>query len=223
MRVGAAQHFLVESEALGDRERVGRAGQPKPQAEGRPQRVRVELHACVPHAGRVEREGLELRVVGRRGREHASLEQGLEYRHRERRTFIRIGAGADFIEQSEISALCLGERRDHVAKMRRERRERLRDGLLVADVGEDPPDHRKAAAVRGNRETARRHRSEQADRLQGDRLAAGVRTGHDEDAEVATELYVDADDVPLLDEQRVTRVDEIENAVSVQLGPDRLQ
>ena len=92
----------------------------------------------------------------------------------------------DFIKQREISALGFGERRDDVAKMRRERRERLRDGLLVADVGEDSPDHRKAAAVRGDRETARRHRREQADRLQGDGLAAGVRTGHDEDAKVAT-------------------------------------
>src|SRR5206468_5091799 len=43
MRVGAAEHFLVESEAFGDRERVGRTGQPEPQAEGRPQSVRVEL------------------------------------------------------------------------------------------------------------------------------------------------------------------------------------
>src|SRR5207302_11433205 len=104
-----------------------------------------------------------------------------------------------------------------------EGRERLRDGLLVAYVGEDAADDGHAPAVDGDRQTACGHRGEQADRLEGHGLPTGVRAGNHENAEVATELHVDAHDLPLLHQQGVARVDEIEDAVGVQLRPGRLQ
>ena len=55
--------------------------------------------------------------MGRRRGEHAALEQRLEHRHRERRALIRIGPGADLIEEREVAALGLGEGRDDIAKM----------------------------------------------------------------------------------------------------------
>src|SRR5438477_1417112 len=107
--------------------------------------------------------------------------------------------------------------------MRGERGKRLRDRLLVADVGKYATDHRDAPAVRGNGETARGHRGQQADRLKRHRLPTGIRTGDDQNAELAAETHVDADDGALLHEERVARVDEVENAVGVQIGTRRLQ
>ena len=161
--------------------------------------------------------------MGRRRGKHATLEERLEHRHRERRALIRVGARADLIEKREVAALRLGKRCDDVPKMRGERRKRLRDRLLVADVGEDAADHWHAPAVRGNGETARCHRGQQADRLERHSLAPGIRTGDDENAELTAEAHVDADDGALLHEERVARVDEIEHAVGVELGPGRLQ
>jgi hypothetical protein len=80
----------------------------------RPQRHRVELDARVHDAGRVERERLQLGIVRRRGDEHAALEQRLEHRHREGGALVRVGAGADLVEEREVPPFGLRERRDDV-------------------------------------------------------------------------------------------------------------
>ena len=154
VRVRASQNALVQTQALGDGEGVGCARQSDMESERRTKGVRIELHARVAHSRRVEREGLQLRVVRRRGDEDAALEQRFEHGHRERRTFVRIGSRADLVEKREVATLGVGERRDDVAKVRRERGEGLRDRLLVADVSEDAADDRHAAAVGGQREAA---------------------------------------------------------------------
>src|SRR2546423_9298852 len=112
MRVGAREYAPVQPETLGDRESVRRARQSDPQTEGRSQRVRVELHARVADAGCVEREGLQLWVVRRRGDEYATLEQRFEHSHRERCALVRIRTGADLIEQREVASLGIREGRD---------------------------------------------------------------------------------------------------------------
>ena len=109
----------------------------EPKAEGGAQRVRVELHARVAHTRRVQREGLQLRVVRGRGDEHTAFEERLEHGHGERRSLVGVGPGADLIEEREVSSLGVRERRDDVAEVGRESGKRLRDRLLVADISED--------------------------------------------------------------------------------------
>ena len=81
------------------------------------------------------------------------------------------------------------------AQVAGERRERLRDRLLVADVGEDVAPDRQAAARRGRDVQAGLvHEAEQPEGPQRDGLAAGVRAGHDERRVAVAEADVDRDD-----------------------------
>ena len=67
------------------------------------------------------------------------------------------------------------------AEVARERREALGDRLLVADVGEDVAEDRQPRAGLGRDvEAGLVHQAQQAERPEGDGLAAGVRAGHDE-------------------------------------------
>ena len=76
--------------------------------------------------------------------------------------------------------------------VRRERRERLLEALLVADVGKHVVEDRELRAfARRHVQAALGHQGEQADRLQGHRLAAGVGPGHDQDPKSDSEIEVD--------------------------------
>jgi len=121
VRVRASQHALVQTQTLRDGECVRCAGKPDVESERRTKGVRVELHARVTDTWRVERERFQLRVVRRGGDEHAPFEQRLEHRHRERRTFVRVGPGTDLVEEREVATLGVGQRRDDVAQVGRER------------------------------------------------------------------------------------------------------
>ena len=84
---------------------------------------------------------------------------------------------------------------DDRAEVARERRERLGDRLLVADVGEDvAPDRQAAAGLGRHVQPGLVHQAEQAERPQRDRLAAGVRAGDDEGRVAVAEPDVDGHD-----------------------------
>ena len=221
MRFGAAEHARIQAEARRDGERVRCAGEADVDAICGAKRLGIELDARVHHARRGQRERLELGIVGRRRDQDATREQRLEHGHRERRSLIGIGTRAELVEQRDVALLGLRERRDHVAQVRGEGREALRDRLLVPDVGEDPLDDRHpAAAAGGDLQSARGHQHEQADRLEGHGLPAGVRSGDHERLEVGAEAHVDRDNVAALgDEQRMARGHEVELPVAVEERP----
>ena len=217
MGVRTSQDIAVQTETLRDRERVRRAGKAQPETERGAQGRAVELHARVAHSRRVERERLELRVMRRRRDQDPARQEGLEDRHRERRALIGVGPGADLVEQRQVSWLGVGEGGDDVPQVRRERRQRLGDRLLVPDVREDAREHRRSTSrLRGDLQPRHSHERQKADRLQRDGLTAGVRAGHDEDAELAAQLHVDADDLPLVDEKRMPRVDKVDDPLVVE-------
>ena len=92
-----------------------------------------------------------------------------------------------------------GRRRDphDRAQVAGERRERLRDRLLVADVGEDVAQHRQAAPGIGRDVQAGLvHERQEPERSQRDGLAARVGPGDDQRPEVAPELDVDRHHAP---------------------------
>ena len=170
-----------QAQPLGDREGLAAAGQADRQLVRGRQRLEVELHRGVAGPGRRVGVGLELGVVGRRGDDRAGPDEVVEQRLGEGRALGRVRAGAELVEQDEGARPGrLDDRRD-APQVAGERRERLRDRLLVADVGEHVAPDRQAAAGGGRDVQAGLvHEAEQAERPQRDRLAAGVRTRDDE-------------------------------------------
>ena len=140
---------------------------------------------------------LELRVVRGRGDERAGLDEVVEQRLRERRALGRVRARTELVEQHERPRPGGIDDPDDRAHVARERRQRLGDRLLVADVGEDVAEHRQPRAGRGRQVQAGLvHQREQPERAQRHGLAAGVRAGDDEGREAVTESDVDGHDVP---------------------------
>ena len=200
MRLGQARPRVVDdllgqAEPLGDRERLAPAGQPDRQAVGRRQRLEVEFDRGVARAGRGVGVGLELGVVRRRRDQRAGPDEVVEQRLGERRALGRVGPGAELVEQDERPGPGRLDDPDDRAQVTRERRQRLRDRLLVTDVGEDvAPDREPAAGLGRDVEPGLVHQAEQTERPERDRLAAGVRSGHDERRIAVAEPDVDRDD-----------------------------
>ena len=126
----------VEPEPAGDLERVRRAGPAERERVGGRERLGVEADGAVERAGRRARPLLDLGVVRRRDRQRRALRELVEQGPRERRALDRVGAGGDLVEQHERARRRRLEHVHEVAEVPRERRERGRDRLLVADVGE---------------------------------------------------------------------------------------
>ena len=99
-------------------------------------------------------------------------------------------------------------------EVRREGREVGGDRLVVADVREEPGEHRQLAAGAHRRDDAAlRQRAEEPDRLEQDGLAAGVGTADDERALVRVERQVERHDrLARRQEQRVPPVHDDERA-----------
>ncbi len=81
-----------------------------------------------------------------------------------------------------------------LSEVRRERREARRDGLSIADIGEDPREHGQRR-LRSDRwdNAALGHQAQQPDCLDQDGLAAGVRTRDEHGVLVAHERQVEGD------------------------------
>ena len=139
-------------------------------------------------------ERLQLGVVGGRGDHRSGVEQARDDGHGQRRALGGIGPGADLVEQHERRRPGGLDEAHDVAQVAAEGGERLRDALLVADVGHDPAEDRQARPIgRRHAQPCLVHEREQAERLEADRLAAGVRPGDDEGAvaEAVAEAQVD--------------------------------
>ena len=191
-RAGVGDDRLGQAESLGDGERLAAAGQPDRQAVRRRQRLEVEFDRGVARPRRRVRVGLELGVVGRRRDERAGPDEVVEQRLGERRAFGRVGPGAELVEQHERAGSGRLDDPDDRAEVPGERRQRLGDRLLVADVGEDvAPDRQPAAGRRRDVEAGLVHQAQQAERPQRDRLAAGVRSGHHQRGVAVAEPDVD--------------------------------
>ena len=186
-----------QAEPLGNRERLAPAGQPDPEAIRGAERLQVELDGGIADAGRRVGVHLELRVVGRRRDEGARAQEVVEERLGQRGALGGVGAGAQLVEQDERVRTGGLRDPDDRAEVPGERRERLRHGLLVADVGEDvPEDGQPAARVGRHVEPRLVHEREKAERAKGDRLPARVRPGHEERLEIRPQLHVDRNDRP---------------------------
>ena len=194
-RPGVGDDRLREPEPLGDREGLAPAGQPDGQAVGRRQRLEVELDRGVACLRRGVGIGLELGVVGRRRDQGARPDEVVEKGLGQRRALGRVGPGAQLVEQDERAGPGRLDDPGDRAQVAGERRQRLGDRLLVADVGEDvAPDRQPAAGFGRDVEAGLVHQAQQPERAQGHGLAAGVRAGHDQRRVAVADPDVDRDD-----------------------------
>ena len=186
-----------QPEPLGDGEGLAAAGQADGQPVGRRQRVEVELDRGVARPRRRVGVGLELGVVGRRRDDRPGPDEVVEQRLGERRALGRVRAGTELVEQDQGARAGRLDDRGDPPQVPGEGRQRLGDRLLVADVGEHVAPDRQAAALGGRDvQPGLVHQAEQAERPQRDRLAAGVRAGHDEGRVAVAEADVDGHDPP---------------------------
>ena len=182
---------------LRDGERLAAPRQADPEPVGRAQRLQVELDGGVSDLRRRVRVDLQLGVVGGRGDQRARPQEVVQERLRQRRPLGRIRPGTQLVEQHERARTGRLRDSDDRAEVARERRERLRHGLLVADVREHVAQDREPGSGIGRHvEAGLVHEGEQAEGPQRDRLAARVRAGHQERLEVRAELHVDGNDPP---------------------------
>ncbi len=198
----------VEPEPARDLERVGRAGPAERERVGGRERLGVEADGAVERAGRRARPLLDLGVVRRRDRQRRALRELVEQGSRERRALDRIGAGGDLVEQHERPRRRRLEHVDEVAEMARERRERGGDRLLVADVREHVGEDGHARPLGRHVQTALVEQGQEPERLERNRLAAGVGAAEHEHAH-ARERQIDGHDSRRV-EQRMARGDELD-------------
>ena len=165
------------------------------QAIGRRERLRIELDAGVLEARVYVGEFLQQVVV--RGRDHARTRIGERFEAglRQRRTFARVGADADFVEHRERALVRLCDDPRELRDVRGKRREVLVQILRVADRGDDVIHRRDARAFRrGHEQTRARRERRQRERLHRDRLAARVRAADHEHVKALAEPHVVRDD-----------------------------
>ena len=156
------------------------------------QRLVVELDGGVLGAGVGERVGLQVADVGRDDRAAADAVELVEDRPAQGRAVGRVGARPELVEQDQRARRRLAQDLADPPHVRREGRERLLQALLVADIGEHVVEDRELRALAGRDvQAGLGHDRQQADRLERDRLAAGVRAGHDQDLKSNPEIHVD--------------------------------
>ena len=145
-----------------------------------------------------------------RHREHPARRQRFEHRGAKGAPFLRVGAGSQFVGEDERRRRRLGEDLRDIAQVCAERRQRRRDRLLVAHVGENvvhEGNHRPRA--HGRRHPRLQEGEGEPDGLEQHRLAAGIGTGEQQGALRCRERKVERDDDhPLGDEERMAPLDD---------------
>ena len=139
-------------------------------------------------------EGFEFGIV--RGDEggDAAFEQVREDGTRQRRTFLWIGASAEFVQDDQGAAVGLLQDVDDVGDVAGEGGEGLLDGLLVADVGVDGLEAGQLRAGLGRDvQPGLSHQRQQANGLERDGLAARVGAGDDQGVGARSEVNGDGD------------------------------
>ncbi len=121
---------------------------------------------------------LQFRVVGRGRDQRTRPDEAVEQRLSQCRALRRVGPGAQFVEQHQAPRPGSFYHPDDGTQVAAEGGQRLGDRLLVPDVGEDITQHRQLRTGSGRHvKPGLMHQAQQAQRAQGDRLAARVGPG----------------------------------------------
>ena len=131
-------------------------------------------------------------------------------RRGQRAALVRIGAGADFVEQHQRRQIQRPIHGHQIGDVRRERAEAGGNRLLVTDVREHRAEHRQPRGHRRDVQAGLGHQREQPGGLQGDGLAPGIRAGDEEHAAGRFQHDVDRDGFL---EQRMPRPPQFEGSI----------
>jgi len=101
------------------------------------QRFEIKFHTCVHHTGGGVGECFQLRVVGGNETGDTFVRQVQEDGTRQGGTFLRIGTGAQFIQQHQRFGACFLQDPHNVGNMSGKGREGLFNGLLIANVSKN--------------------------------------------------------------------------------------
>ena len=143
----------------------------------------LKPNAARRRAGRRRRVRLQCVGVRRGHDERAALLKMIDDGSAQRAALDGVGPAAHLVEQHERRLFEPALDCHEVRHMRGERAQARRDRLLVADVRKDRPEGRERAPfVDGDEQSGLSHQREQAEGLERDGLAAGVRPGDDERA-----------------------------------------
>ena len=181
-------------------------GRPSAMPVQRRVRVGVEPRGRVRDAVRRARPLLQLGVVRRHDRQARLLGEPRQECLRQRGALDRVRAGGHLVEQDERPLPGRAQDLDEVGDVAGEGREAHLDRLPVADVREHLVEDRQRGRVRRRAQPGLVQQRGEAERLQGDGLAAGVRAADHERAQAA-EVEVDRHG-GLGVEQRMARADQ---------------
>ena len=196
LRTAAAARILDDrrrqTEPAGDLEREAASRHPVREPVGGRVRLRIESETGTGDAVRRRRVRLQQVVVRRRRHERAAAAKALDDGGAQRSTLRRVGSRPDLIQQNERRQRQSLLHLDDVGDVARERGQAVRDGLVVADVGEHRlEDAQPRAGARRDVEPGLGHQDQQSRGLQGHGLAAGVGTRYDEGPGRGGDLDVD--------------------------------
>ena len=99
--------LLIEAKALSNEQGIGAARQADRQAIGRAECLDVKFKRCIDDARRAVREGLQLRVMRGHKCGDAALDQVAEDGAGDGGALLRVGAGAEFIQDDQRAGVGL--------------------------------------------------------------------------------------------------------------------
>ena len=130
-------------------------------------------------------------LVGGADQEHTHALEVAQHGAGQGGSLLGVGAGAQLVHQHQRATRGPAHNVDKVGDVGTERREGLLDALLVADVGIDAVEPRKAGLIRGYVQPGVGHHRQQAHGLEGHGLAAGVGTGDQQNAAPGVQRQAD--------------------------------
>ena len=222
MLLGGLDDPLRNAQFFADEERVGFAGHADAQLIGGPQRFQVKLTAGIDHAGGLQRKDFQLRIVGGGHQQDTPAAQFFDDGHSQGGAFRRVGAGAQLIQKHQSAGTGQFQNAGDFGHVTREGGQALLDALFVADVHQILLEHTDFAAfVCRDQEAALGHGAQQAGRLEGNSLAAGIWTSDDERVIILPQRDVDRHALGRVD-QRVPSPNQRERALIADRGLEGL-
>ena len=131
------QDLFGKPELFGDQQRVGASRQTNRQVICRSQCFQVKFHRSISHARCGLGKELEFGKVRRCEAGYMMVHDILHDGTGEGRPFLRVGAGAQFVEQHQRLSVGTVEDANLIGHVSGEGRKRLFNGLFVADIGKD--------------------------------------------------------------------------------------
>ena len=200
--VGLFQNLLRKTQFPGNGKGIGLTGNANEQLVGRLQGIHIELAGGIDDPLGSHGVELQLRIVGSCNDTAAHIAAKFDQRDGKCRTLSRVSTGTQLIKQNQCPVVTFRNHIHNGAHMAGEGRQALGNGLFVTDIRQNGIEGRQTTAIAGRHmQTALRHQCQQAHRLQGNGLTAGVGAGNDHGVEIRAQPHGNGHDLLLIDQR----------------------